>query len=223
MGYERRDPAASAVHRPLLHRRLSDAADRPRPRATSARRGNCRCSRSELIALSSSRMMSQAASPTASRSSPAPRAASAHATALALAKAGAHVVAVARTVGGLEELDDAIKAAGGTRDARAARPQGLRRHRPARRRAQRALRQARRPGRQCRHSRRALAARPCRAEGLGRRDRGQRHRQLAPDPLAWIRCCRNPMPAARCSSPRARRGRRAPIGAPTRSPRPRSN
>jgi NAD(P)-dependent dehydrogenase (short-subunit alcohol dehydrogenase family) len=36
------------------------------------------------------------------------------ATALALAKAGAHVVAVARTVGGLEELDDAIRAVGGT-------------------------------------------------------------------------------------------------------------
>jgi len=36
------------------------------------------------------------------------------ATALALARAGAHVVAVARTVGGLEELDDAIKAAGGS-------------------------------------------------------------------------------------------------------------
>src|SRR3954452_10059275 len=35
------------------------------------------------------------------------------ATALALAKAGAHVVAVARTVGGLEELDDTIRAAGG--------------------------------------------------------------------------------------------------------------
>ena len=35
-----------------------------------------------------------------------------YATALALAKAGAHVVAVARTVGGLEELDDAIQAAG---------------------------------------------------------------------------------------------------------------
>src|SRR6266705_645435 len=35
-----------------------------------------------------------------------------YATALALAKAGAHVVAVARTVGGLEELDDAIKAIG---------------------------------------------------------------------------------------------------------------
>src|SRR6266540_3603345 len=37
-----------------------------------------------------------------------------HATALALAKAGAHVIAVARTVGGLEELDDAIKTIGGT-------------------------------------------------------------------------------------------------------------
>ncbi len=35
-------------------------------------------------------------------------------TALALAKAGAHVIANARTVGGLEELDDAIRAAGGT-------------------------------------------------------------------------------------------------------------
>ena len=34
-----------------------------------------------------------------------------YATALALAQAGAHVVAVARTVGGLEELDDAIRAA----------------------------------------------------------------------------------------------------------------
>jgi NAD(P)-dependent dehydrogenase (short-subunit alcohol dehydrogenase family) len=36
------------------------------------------------------------------------------ATALKLAQAGAHVVAVARTVGGLEELDDAISAAGGS-------------------------------------------------------------------------------------------------------------
>jgi NAD(P)-dependent dehydrogenase (short-subunit alcohol dehydrogenase family) len=34
------------------------------------------------------------------------------ATALALAKQGAHVIAVARTQGGLEELDDEIKAAG---------------------------------------------------------------------------------------------------------------
>jgi NAD(P)-dependent dehydrogenase (short-subunit alcohol dehydrogenase family) len=36
------------------------------------------------------------------------------AAALALAKAGAHVIAVARTVGGLEELDDKIRAAGGS-------------------------------------------------------------------------------------------------------------
>jgi NAD(P)-dependent dehydrogenase (short-subunit alcohol dehydrogenase family) len=36
------------------------------------------------------------------------------AAAKALAKAGAHVVAVARTVGGLEELDDEIKAGGGS-------------------------------------------------------------------------------------------------------------
>src|SRR5688572_7940802 len=36
------------------------------------------------------------------------------AAALALADAGAHVIAVARTVGGLEELDDAIQAKGGS-------------------------------------------------------------------------------------------------------------
>lgn len=36
-----------------------------------------------------------------------------HAAALALAEEGAHVVAVARTVGGLEELDDDIRARGG--------------------------------------------------------------------------------------------------------------
>ena len=36
------------------------------------------------------------------------------AAALALARTGAHVIAVARTVGGLEELDDAIKAEGGS-------------------------------------------------------------------------------------------------------------
>jgi NAD(P)-dependent dehydrogenase (short-subunit alcohol dehydrogenase family) len=36
------------------------------------------------------------------------------ATALKLAQAGAHVVAVARTVGALEELDDAARAAGGS-------------------------------------------------------------------------------------------------------------
>jgi len=37
-----------------------------------------------------------------------------YATAFALGQAGAHVIAVARTVGGLEELDDAIRAAGST-------------------------------------------------------------------------------------------------------------
>jgi NAD(P)-dependent dehydrogenase (short-subunit alcohol dehydrogenase family) len=37
-----------------------------------------------------------------------------YATALALAKAGAHIIALARTVGGLEELDDAVKLAGGS-------------------------------------------------------------------------------------------------------------
>jgi len=36
------------------------------------------------------------------------------ATALALSRAGAHVVAVARTVGALEDLDDAIRAIGGS-------------------------------------------------------------------------------------------------------------
>lgn len=37
-----------------------------------------------------------------------------YAIAIALARAGAHVVATARTIGGLEELDDAIKAVDGT-------------------------------------------------------------------------------------------------------------
>src|SRR3954470_11834957 len=36
------------------------------------------------------------------------------ATAVAFGKAGAHVIAVARTIGGLEELDDDIKREGGT-------------------------------------------------------------------------------------------------------------
>lgn len=37
-----------------------------------------------------------------------------YATAVELARKGAHVIALARTVGGLEDLDDAIKAAGGS-------------------------------------------------------------------------------------------------------------
>ena len=47
-----------------------------------------------------------------------------YAAALALARAGAHVVALARTVGGLEELDDAIRAVGGAATL-VPRPQGL--------------------------------------------------------------------------------------------------
>ena len=37
-----------------------------------------------------------------------------YATAIALAKEGAHVIGTARTPGGLEELDDAVRAVGGT-------------------------------------------------------------------------------------------------------------
>ncbi|MQA76524.1 MAG: SDR family NAD(P)-dependent oxidoreductase, partial [Solirubrobacterales bacterium] len=37
-----------------------------------------------------------------------------YALSLALGREGAHVVAVARTVGGLEELDDEIREAGGS-------------------------------------------------------------------------------------------------------------
>lgn len=37
-----------------------------------------------------------------------------YATALSLAEPGTHIIAIARTVGGLEELDDAIKARGGS-------------------------------------------------------------------------------------------------------------
>ena len=42
MGYEARDPAAAAVHRSLLHRRISDRADRP-DRPAERSRGSCRC------------------------------------------------------------------------------------------------------------------------------------------------------------------------------------
>ena len=56
-----------------------------------------------------------------------------YATALALAKAGAHIVAVARTQGGLEELDDEIRKGGGSGDAGAAQPHRFRRRGAARR------------------------------------------------------------------------------------------
>ena len=50
----------------------------------------------------------------------------------------------------------------------------------------------------------ARAARPCRPAGLGRGDGGQRHRQLAADPLARPAAARTPTPAGRSSSPPAR-------------------
>ena len=54
-----------------------------------------------------------------------------YATARALAKAGAHIVAVARTQGGLEELDDEIREGRRQRHAGAAQPHRFRRHRAA--------------------------------------------------------------------------------------------
>ena len=146
-----------------------------------------------------------------------------HATALALAKAGAHVVAIARTVGGLEELDDAIKAAGGSATLV---PLDLKDYDGIDRLGaslNERYRQARRAGRQCRHARRALADQPCRAESVRRRDGGQRHRQLAADPLA-----RSAAAEIRCRARGVRHLRRRvecrwPIGGPTRSRRPRSN
>ena len=107
------------------------------------------------------------------------------------------------------------------RHAGAARHEGPRRHRPARARAQRALRPPRRAGRQCRHARHAVAARPCRAEGLGRR--------LAVNVTANWQLIRtmDPLLAAR-GRPRGVPDLglgaqwRAPIAGPTPSPRPRS-
>ena len=67
------------------------------------------------------------------------------ATAIALAGLGAHIVALARTVGGLEELDDEIKEQGRAR--RSCRStSAISTHRPARCLALRALQEARRTG-----------------------------------------------------------------------------
>ena len=106
-----------------------------------------------------------------------------YATARALAKAGAHVVAVARTQGGLEELDDEIRNDGGSATLvplNLTDFDGIARLGAA---LQRTPRQARHSRRQCRRRRPVLAARPYRAEAVERRDGRQRHRELSADPL----------------------------------------
>ena len=129
---------APAIHRPLLHRRLPDGAHRPRrargePAAIVAAGGSDLASDAKSLEVVTGRTLSRPVSrrwarhddaneqscptpksPAKSRSSPAPRAASARRWRWNSPQAGAHVVAVARTVGGLEELDDKIKAAGGS-------------------------------------------------------------------------------------------------------------
>ena len=82
------------------------------------------------------------------------------AAAVELARLGAHVVITARTQGGLEETDDAIRAVGGTRDAAAARSCGRRAGRRDRAEPVPALRPARRAGARRRRARAADARSP---------------------------------------------------------------
>ena len=164
VGESRPRPGPAAIHRPLLHRRLSDAAHRSSTAATAA--ASCRCSpkpaephdrwqasleprRARHRRLARHRLRgapwrSPRPAPMSSRW-PAPSAA-------------------------LEELDDEIHAAGGSATLV---PLDLKDYR---RRIDRlgaahlrALGQARHPGRQCRHARRARAARPCRRRRSGTR------------------------------------------------------
>ncbi len=106
------------------------------------------------------------------------------AAAKALAKAGAHVILVARTVGGLEEVDDEIRKEGGAATLVAARPSGLSRARPAGRHDLRTLGTARRVPGQCGIARRHHAARASGAQGVPGTRRRQRDRELAVDPFA---------------------------------------
>src|SRR5215210_4670615 len=141
-----------------------------------------------------------------------------HATALALAKAGAHVVAIARTVGGLEELDDAIKAAGGSATLV---PLDLKDYDAIDR-----------LGASLNERYGKLDVLVANAGLLGALSpMSHVEPKTFDDVMAvnvtanyrLIRCCRSPTPVVRYSSPPARRGRRWPIGAPTRFRKPRSS
>ncbi len=144
------------------------------------------------------------------------------ATAVSLARAGAHVVAVGRTHGALEEIDDAVQAAGSTATLV---PLDMRDY-PGIYRLAAALNEryqrldvlvgnagGRRP---------TLAARSRRAAELGRGHGGQCHRQLAPDPRHGSACSSARRPAAPCSSRRAPRPMPAPMPGPIRCRRRRS-
>ena len=125
--------------------------------------------------------------------------------ALALAQAGAHVVAVARTVGGLEELDDKIKAAGGSATLVPLDIKDMRRHRAAGAGAQRAL-----PRLDVLVGNAGILGPLSPLGHVEPKDwdnlvRGQCHRQLATDPHHGPAAASARMPGARCSSPRALR------------------
>ncbi len=103
-------------------------------------------------------------------------------TALAFARAGAHVIALARTVGGLEELDDAIK-------AEAVQPRWCRSTSRISMRWIASGSPSTSVGANSTCSsamgdpRADLAAEPYRSQAVGARLRDQRDRELPPDPL----------------------------------------
>ena len=162
MGYEKPRSAAPAIHRPLLHRRISDAAHRP-VASKRTRRGNCRCSPKRADATLKSYDVEAPLRPyrachrrlARDRLCDRDRA---RAGRRACRRAGAH----RRRPGRARRRD---QESGLDRDARAARPERPRRHRAARRRAQRALWQARCDGRQ----RRLCSARSRRSRMSSRR------------------------------------------------------
>ena len=141
------------------------------------------------------------------------------AVALRFAQEGAHVVLAARTVGGLEEVDDAIRAAGGSATLV---PVDLRDFIKIDELAAKLfdrLWPARHSRRQCRRVRHLLAARPHRPGDLGRGYGPQPHGKLALDPSDG--------PIAARGAGRARdlrhlgsSARRFPLLGPTPSARP---